>query len=236
MSRVTAPITKHLTRSGLVDHHAGAVLMPKYADLLRSRRSADHTDVRSCLPSLPTSPPNSPEQCNGQELTSAPQSSRGLTTTHRPTPQPSIANRTKPLMQTFHSGAPSSSAAPSSHLDATVLPSQDAIFAASPSADAQPMIPILPDNTGYTSPLASAAAEEPSVRGATIVAADPDRVMPSTALSGVEAVGLDGVDLKFAHESTTPQASEGGGGMLKDLWRGMVEDVFGSSSSPKKAT
>lgn len=56
MSRVTAPVTK-LTRSlnsavhtaSRIEssaHNAGAVLMPKYAELLRNRRAADQTDVR----------------------------------------------------------------------------------------------------------------------------------------------------------------------------------------------
>ncbi|KAF7549136.1 hypothetical protein G7046_g8444 [Stylonectria norvegica] len=86
-SRVSAPVSK-LSRSitsaaassrssSLLDtqRNAGAALMPKYDELLRSRRSTtEHTD-----------------------------SSRGLYTTHRPTPQPSLANRPKPLMQTFSS-------------------------------------------------------------------------------------------------------------------------------------
>jgi hypothetical protein len=60
MSRITAPVAKQLARSlnaasvsgagaarpgaaaasGLLDHNAGAVLMPKYAELLRNREAS----------------------------------------------------------------------------------------------------------------------------------------------------------------------------------------------------
>lgn len=58
MSRITAPVSKQLTRAlnsaatarpvgPLLDHNAGAVLMPKYADLLHNRSINEHTDVCS---------------------------------------------------------------------------------------------------------------------------------------------------------------------------------------------
>lgn len=208
MSRVTAPVSKlsrtissaPVSRSvntlrDTSSHNAGAVLMPKYAELLRNR-SSEHAD-----------------------------SSRGLTTTHRPTPQPSLANRAKPLMQTFHSST-ATSAAPASHLDATVLPSMSQLSAAAmPDLDIR--VPLLPDNYGvvYASEAFPAPATAAEIEGISIVAVEPDRVMPATPFSEVH--GLD-VELKFAHVPT-PAAAEVSeeGGMLKDIWKGMVDDVFG---------
>lgn len=59
MPRLTAPHPRQITRAintavgasnagaRTLDHHADAVLMPKYAELLRNRRSSEHTDVRT---------------------------------------------------------------------------------------------------------------------------------------------------------------------------------------------
>lgn len=55
MSRVTAPVSKlarTLNAGAVPVHNAGAVLMPKYAELLRNRRSSEHQDVN-----LPTAFP-----------------------------------------------------------------------------------------------------------------------------------------------------------------------------------
>ncbi|KAM4057799.1 hypothetical protein HRG_009418 [Hirsutella rhossiliensis] len=207
MSRITAPASK-LSRAigssaaaSLRDSSAratGAILMPKYAELLRS---SDHHD-----------------------------SSRGLTTAHRPTPQPSLANRPKPLMQTFHSTAPSASAAAAStNLDAAIFPSMADLFASSDAgSNAGPRMPLLPDN--YSAAHGPTSGDGP-VHLPSIIAADPDNVLPATPLSDVEGIGLDGVDLKFAHESQHSHqlhSHEGNsGGMIRDLWKGMVEDVLG---------
>jgi hypothetical protein len=211
MSRVTAPAAK-LSRTlsaGAPTHNAGAVLMPKYAELLRSSRGNEHQD-----------------------------SSRGLSTTHRPTPQPSIANRAKPLMQTFHTSRSSAAvaAAPSSNLDAAVLPSMEALAAVA-AAPSQPIVPILPDNyaAAYAKEVVDAPIDSPEV---TIVAADPDRVLPSSPFSEVASAGLDSVSLGFAHESRAgpPAASDGlDGGMIRDIWKGFVEDVLGEPQQKKLA-
>lgn len=153
-------------------------------------------------------------------LTSIHQSSRGLTTTHRPTPQPSISNRTKPLMQTFHSSASASSPAPTStNLDATVLPSLD--FESTVVSSGFRM-PLLPDN--YNTAHGPTTADGP-VTKASIVAADPEVVAPGTPLSAVEGINLDGIELKFVHEQEAQPEEHSS--MLKDLWKGMVDDVLG---------
>ncbi|KAM6483431.1 hypothetical protein HDV62DRAFT_327846 [Trichoderma sp. SZMC 28011] len=216
MSRVTAPVAK-LSRAlsssaaraanPLLDastYNAGAVLMPKYAELLRNRRSTI-------------------------ELSE----SRTLTTTHRPTPQPSIANRAKPLMQTFSSSA--SSATPSSHLDAAVLPGLGSLSSSTSFADVLPRMPLLPDNYAAAHP-APAADMPVSIASSSIVAVNPDTVLPATPLSSLSGV-LDTVELKFVHEEPAAVAQDEGQsqGMIRDLWKGMVEDVFGSNQPIRKS-
>ncbi|KAK0762529.1 hypothetical protein N5P37_005346 [Trichoderma harzianum] len=216
MSRVTAPVAK-LSRAlsssaaraanPLLDastYNAGAVLMPKYAELLRNRRSTI-------------------------ELSE----SRTLTTTHRPTPQPSIANRAKPLMQTFSSSA--SSATPSSHLDAAVLPGLASLSSSTSFADVLPRMPLLPDNYAAAHP-APAADLPVSIASSSIVAVNPDTVLPATPLSSLSGV-LDTIELKFVHEEPAAVAQDEGQsqGMIRDLWKGMVEDVFGSNQPIRKS-
>ncbi|GFP56945.1 hypothetical protein ACSS6W_004515 [Trichoderma asperelloides] len=218
MSRVTAPVVK-LTRAlssttaaraanPLLDasaYNAGAVLMPKYAELLRGRR-------------------------NTIEMS---ESSRTLTTTHRPTPQPSIANRAKPLMQTFSSVA-SSTSTPAAHLDAAVLPAFSSFNSSSSFADALPRMPLLPDNYGAAHPAPDADLPV-SIPSSSIVAVNPDNVVPATPLSSLSGV-LDTVELKFVHEQpASPAAQEESQGMIRDLWKGMVEDVFGSNQAVPKS-
>ncbi|KAH0530863.1 hypothetical protein TsFJ059_005440 [Trichoderma semiorbis] len=216
MSRVTAPVAK-LSRAlsssaaraanPLLDastYNAGAVLMPKYAELLRNRRSTI-------------------------ELSE----SRTLTTTHRPTPQPSIANRAKPLMQTFSSSA--SSATPSSHLDAAVLPGLASLSSSASFADVLPRMPLLPDNYAAAHP-APAADMPVSIASSSIVAVNPDTVLPATPLSSLSGV-LDTIELRFVHEEPAAVAADEGQsqGMIRDLWKGMVEDVFGSNQPIRKS-
>ncbi|OAA80369.1 hypothetical protein LEL_03855 [Akanthomyces lecanii RCEF 1005] len=153
--------------------------------------------------------------------------SRGITTTHRPTPQPNIADRPRPLMQTFHSSA-SQVGVPPTHLDAMILPTMD--FSSAAPVAAGPRVPLLPDNYGAAHALAPSAPEV-AFSKPTIFAAEPDRVAPATPLSAVEGLSLDGIELKFAHDA--PAADGSGstaaehGHMIRDFWKGMVDDVLG---------
>lgn len=178
--------------------------MPKYAELLHNRRSHEHSDSKS---------------------------SRGLATTHRPTPQPSLANRTKPLMQTFHSSASPATHTSKTHIDAAVLPSMGFLVGSSKPGHG-PRMPLLPDNYGAAHvPMATETITVPEV---TIVAADPDNVVPGAPKAGIQGLGLDGVELKFLYdESSQPRREQESSGMIRDIWKGMVEDVFGGT--PKKA-
>ncbi|EFQ31441.1 hypothetical protein CGRA01v4_11017 [Colletotrichum graminicola] len=213
MSRITAPVAK-LTRSlnsaatasrssGLLESHynvnKGAVLMPKYAELLKNRSPREHDSART------------------------------LTTTHRPTPQPTRASPSHRQMQTFAASSASSAGGPIASMDFTTLPmSYEPLPAANEFAGMR--MPLLPDafTTKHRSLYQQPPADEvlPSSRPEiSIVAAHPENVT-AAALTEVEAFGVDGVELKWAHESElAPEAAQPG---LRDLWKGLVDDVMGS--------
>jgi hypothetical protein len=153
------------------------------------------------------------------------QSSRGITTTHRPTPQPSLANRTKPLMQTFSSSA--TTRTPSAHVDATILPSFEFLNAAPPAL--KPTVPILPDNYSLASAETEASNEEAKV---TILAQNPDKVLSANPFGEVPLA-----DFRFVHEVAKERGEEQPVGMLRDLWKGMVDEVISATSAaqPRRA-
>ncbi|CRK27072.1 hypothetical protein BN1723_007316 [Verticillium longisporum] len=164
MSRITAPVSK-LTRSinsaanrGLIDSHYshGAVLMPKYAELLKKSPESDHH-------------------------------ARSITTTHRPTPQPQPSkSHPRPLMQTFSSLSAATASPGAPTIDAT-------LFAFPSSApEARPLTPEI-----------------------SVVAADPANALPVAALTEVEGMGVDGVELRFAHDA---EPAEQESSMLTNLW------------------
>ncbi|KAM3510817.1 hypothetical protein MY11210_005538 [Beauveria gryllotalpidicola] len=209
MSRVTAPVAK-LSRA-ISSTAAPAAVSRSSGSLL------DSTPHQGGAPLMP----KYAELLRDREHNK----SRGITTTHRPAPQPSIVNRPRPLMQTFHSSA-SQVGVPPLHLDAMILPSMD--FPSSTAAAATgPRVPLLPDNYGAAHapapPVPEAAFSKP-----TIFAAEPDRVTPATPLSAVEGLSLDGIELKFVHDAPAGESSaDEHGHMIRDFWKGMVDDVLG---------
>lgn len=84
-------------------------------------------------------------------------------------------------------------------------------------------VPLLPDNYGAAYTVSETPITKPSI---SIVAANPDNVVPATPLSEVEAMTIERVDLKFIHEQPAQQTEEESG-MIRDLWKGMVEDILG---------
>lgn len=129
-------------------------------------------------------------------------------------------------MQGFRTSAPRParlSSVPT--LDTTVLPDLSAQDAA-PDPYAYIRVPLLPDNhsppAGARRPEAlDAPLPRPEI---SVVAANPDSVLPS-ALTEVEGMGVDGVELKFAfdlHKEAEPEQ-----GMVRDIWKGMMDDLFG---------
>ncbi|KAF6822510.1 hypothetical protein CMUS01_11066 [Colletotrichum musicola] len=170
--------------------------MPKYAELLKNRSPRDD------------------------------QSSRTLTTTHRPTPQPTSTPRRQ--MQTFSSASPSASSLAS--MDFTVLP---ASYEPIPHNEFAGMrMPLLPDSftvkhqSLYEQQPASAASAEEQMPQISVVAAHPENVTTASAMTEVEGFGVDGVELKWAHEAE-PAAEEQHQPGLRDMWKGLVDEVVG---------
>ncbi|KAK7946716.1 uncharacterized protein PG986_011037 [Apiospora aurea] len=220
--RLTAPVARHIARSISTTTHTQAVpksttlitssktaapLMRKYADLLKERNL----------------------ELEGR--------SRDFTTRSANRPHP--APKRMRLMQTLNPSASYSQAAAvptQSAVDAFVLPSFNVMEA--PAAESGPRMPLLPDS--YSVAYAPEAADAPLPKSEiSIVAANPETVSPS-ALTEVEGMTMDGVELKFAHESSHYGASpnqssysEQGDGMIKGIWNGLLDDVFGQSSKTK---
>ncbi|KAM0344637.1 hypothetical protein ACHAPU_007411 [Fusarium lateritium] len=203
MPRITAPVSKLTRTFAESNRHAGIALMPKYAELLgASSEQSQHSDAR------------------------------GLKTTHRPTPQPSIVGRPRPLMQGFHSSTPSR--APVNHVDTMVLPK---IHATPSPNEPLPRMPLLPDNYGAHHSSISDATDLSTGNRPVILAMDPDVVVPGAPMATMDAVNMDGVDVKFIHEQPaqeTKAADSDRSTFLSDIFRGMVDDVFSGKNQLKK--
>lgn len=175
--------------------------------------------------------------------------------THRPTPSPVPSrNRVVPLMQTFNfrTTTPRDARLDVSTIDYAVMPS----FAGEADREAAASrmalrVPLLPDNyapdrqnlDGHAPEVADGPLASPQI---VVVAAHPEHVVAASALTEIEGVGIDGVELKFAHlpllggagaeASSSSSGSEGSEpGMIRDLWKGLLDDLAGSPAVPKTA-
>ncbi|KAL2758263.1 hypothetical protein ACRALDRAFT_1055218 [Sodiomyces alcalophilus JCM 7366] len=183
MSRVTAPVTKlaRAVNPGIASpyYNHGAVLMPKYAELLK--KSSAEADV---------------------------QSARGITTTHRPTPQPKPSKSyNRPLMQTFSSVATSSGGPAPITIDATIFPQPTTTFAGEGVSLSR--MPLLPDSFLTRHPVAEAPETPMMEPRISIVASASGSVLPASALTEIEGMGVDGVELRFVHESEVRKREPG---------------------------
>ncbi|KAL1902983.1 hypothetical protein Sste5346_000895 [Sporothrix stenoceras] len=232
MTRVTAPMSK-LTRS-LGSHPS--VARPAYI-----AGSASHQT-------------NASSGAGRTELGDRDDNSRRFTMTHRPTPQPVPSrNRIVPLMQTFNfrTTTPRDARRDVSTIDYAVMPSfaGEADRAAGSAASRMALrVPLLPDNfspdrqnlDGHAPEVADGPLAGPQI---VVVAAHPENIVAASALTEIEGMGIDGVELKFAHlgeesssgssSSSSKEASEPG--MIRDLWKGLLDDLSGSSAVPKTA-
>lgn len=98
-----------------------------------------------------------------------------------------------------------------------------------------PLMPLLPDNYGARHSSLSDAADL-STRPV-IFAIDPDVVVPGAPMATMEAVNMDGVDVKFIHEQPAKEAKEADSDrstFLSDIFRSMVDDVFSTRNQLKK--
>lgn len=143
-------------------------------------------------------------------------------TSNRPHPPP----RRMRLMQTFTSSTSRPAQADRSTIDFAVLPTESF---ASPATDpyGYVRVPILPDN--YNAHNAPEAPEEPvTLPEISVMAADEATLV--SALSEVEGMGVDNVELKF--DDITAKDTP----VLQDLWKGLVDDVLGQGQNRGKLT
>ena len=167
--------------------------------------------------------------------------------THRPSPSPVPSpNRIVPLMQTFNfrTSAPKKAQLDVSTIDYFVMPS----FAEQPVSNYALRVPLLPDNfspdranlDGHAPEVADGPLASPQI---VVVAAHPEDVVAASALTEVEGMGIDGVELNFAHTplaggaTASSKSSEDGSsnGMIRDLWKGLMEDLSGPAAPTKSA-
>ncbi|KAB5554606.1 hypothetical protein GE09DRAFT_1222094 [Coniochaeta sp. 2T2.1] len=151
------------------------------------------------------------------------------TPTHRPQPTPS-RTRLVPLMQTFFTTSSRSQArSDTSTIDYAIMPPSSALYSVSPNTDAVLRVPLLPDS--FTVTHTTPETHDPPLPSPeiSIVAANPENVLGVSPLTEVEGMDAQGVELGFVHGLETQKGGrkEEEGGMIRDLWKGLVEDVFG---------
>lgn len=203
--------------------------------------------IDSCLSApgvyQPTRPlsPVCPPSCTPQLLDLYPKLTplqRTLTTSHRPShPMPS-STRTIPLMQSFHTTQKPFARADTSTIDFAFLPALDNPSLADNLTAAALRMPLLPDNVETERAptlFAPEAIDEPlKAPEIVVMAADPSVVNVVSALSEVEGMGPDGIELRFGFgrggggAGQEEAGEEFAGGMLKGLWNGLVDDVLGA--------
>ncbi|OTB09089.1 hypothetical protein M426DRAFT_316380 [Hypoxylon sp. CI-4A] len=211
--RLTAPAAAKLARS--ISTTASASV-PKSSTLLTSSTSSAISSKYAELL---------------KERNIDPDHSRHLYTrsSNRPHPPP----RTMRLMQTFTSSAPQAAQVESATMDKIVFPGSASLQGASADPFAHLRVPLLPDNfaSQHTPDVADGPVTQPQI---SIVAANPELVLPS-ALTEVEGMGIDGVELKFVHEAAESEQREQEQGMLTGLWKGLVDDVIGGKNKTNVA-
>ncbi|CAK7275365.1 hypothetical protein SEPCBS119000_006655 [Sporothrix epigloea] len=172
---------------------------------------------------------------------------RHFTMIHRPisSPVPS-RNRIVPLMQTFNfrTSAPKEARLDVSTIDFAVMPS----LAAEAAGDFALRVPLLPDNyapdrqnlDGHAPEVADGPLASPQI---VVVAGHPENVVAASALTEIEGMGIDGVELQFAHlplaggaETSATSGDGSSRGMIRDLWKGLLEDLSTSPVTTLKST
>jgi hypothetical protein len=133
-------------------------------------------------------------------------------------------------MQPFTSSAARAAQADPSTIDFAVMPSWQSLQDPEVDPYSRMRMPLLPDN--YLARNAPEVSDAPlPMPEISVIAAHPEDVATISALTEVEGMGVDGVELRFAHDAPAPEPEPG---MLTDLWKGLVEDVFGESKHKGK--
>jgi len=153
---------------------------------------------------------------------------------HRPATDASITPNvhSRPLMQGFRTSAPKQTAHHSSTIDSFIFPELPAEL----SDNTYVMrVPLLPDNytpdrsVGSPHELESLDKAVPK-QEITVIASHPDHVVPAALTEVVNNAGLDVdvADLTKSFHQKVEDMKEAG--VLKELWRGFVDDILGPKS------
>ncbi|CAJ2502799.1 Uu.00g101930.m01.CDS01 [Anthostomella pinea] len=139
---------------------------------------------------------------------------------NRPHPQP----RKLRLMQTFASSSTPVAAASTMSIDNMIFPGSAALEGAAVDPFGHLRMPLLPDS--FTTQNSREVADGPIAAGEiSIVAANPELVSPA-ALTEVEGMGVDGVELKFVHDGDAAMAEQQDQGMLTNMLKG-IDNMLG---------
>ncbi|KAI0164213.1 hypothetical protein GGR52DRAFT_110731 [Hypoxylon sp. FL1284] len=188
---------------------AGPRLTAPAAKLVRSISTTGAASVPKSATILTASKSSAPLSRKYAELLKErnidPDHSRNLytRTSNRPHPPP----RTMRLMQTFTTSAwQDSAAADAATLDCIVFPGSASLDGASSDPFAHLRVPLLPDNVTmhHVPETADVPVAHPQI---SVVAANPDLVSPS-ALTEVEGMGVDGVELQFVHADAAAEQEQ----------------------------
>ena len=143
-------------------------------------------------------------------------------------------------MQGFRTSAPKPSRLDTSSIDFAYLPNLHVEAPYDPYMHIR--VPLLPDNKTPPSNRLPEAFDAPLPQPEIVViAANPDDVYTASALTEVEGMGVDGIELGFVHGLEGSSSSGGGDellggqGMIRDLWKGLVDDVFGGEAKARVA-
>jgi hypothetical protein len=160
------------------------------------------------------------------------------TSTVRPLPPRPV--RKMPLMQGFQTSSPRPARLDASTIDHCRLPDLAALDGAySSDPYARIRVPLLPTTRASS---VARHAEQPDapvlLPDIVVIAANPENVMPA-ALTEVEGMNFDGVELNFVHDLHSGGAGANSGqseqGMIRDIWKGLVDDVLGGGNKPTPA-
>ncbi|KAJ2891416.1 hypothetical protein MKZ38_000469 [Zalerion maritima] len=124
----------------------------------------------------------------------------------------------------FHPTPAASARMDTSSIDFCKMPDVASFEAVNTDPFARIRVPLAPD--AFSVHHEPEATVEPLAKPEiSVMAADPATVMPAALGQELEGFEYGGVTLGFAHEKATEPLEEPAGGMIKDIWGGLVDDL-----------
>jgi hypothetical protein len=126
-------------------------------------------------------------------------------------------------MQTFTTTSSRTARSDTSTIDYCLMP----VLSTSSAPQPPLRVPLLPDSFAISHAVPDTPDAPLAMPEISVVAAHPENVSAVSPLTEVEGMGADGVELGFVHDMERKKVEAQEGGMIKDLWKGLMEDVFG---------